>query len=201
MIIKKFKAKNFRNISECEIEFKDGVNVFLGKNAQGKTNALEGIYLFARGKSHRAKEDKELIRFGEEGFSISIEYEDNLGTNTLEYTLYGRERRRKKNGYRIDKARDMVGHFKSVLFYPDDLKLVKEGPEERRSFLNIAIGQIYSSYLGFYSNYKNALENRNALIKKANNGAYVDREEIISWSETLAKSATDIYIFRRGIAG
>ena len=197
MIIKKFRAKNFRNISECEIEFKSGVNILLGENAQGKTNAIEGIYLFARGKSHRAKEDKELISFGKDGFSIGIEYDDKLGDNTLEYTLYGRERRRKKNGYKIDKAKDFVGNFKSVLFTPDDLRLVKDGPEERRAFLNVAIGQIYPSYLSFYSSYKNALENRNALIKKANNGDYVDRNEIDSWSETLAKFATDIYIFRR----
>lgn len=197
MIIKKFRAKNFRNISECEIEFKKGVNIFLGENAQGKTNALEGIYLFARGKSHRTNEDKELIKFGESGFSIGIEYEDALGDNTLEYTLYGRERRRKKNGYKLDKARDMVGNFKSVLFYPDDLKLVKEGPEQRRSFLNVAIGQIYSSYISFYADYKNALENRNALLKKANDGLYVERAEIVSWSETLAKYASDIFILRR----
>ena len=197
MIIKKFRAKNFRNIKECEIEFRDGVNIFLGKNAQGKTNALEGIYLFARGKSHRAKEDKELVRFGEDGFFVSIEYEDNLGENTLEYSLYGRERKRKKNGYKLQSAKELVGNFKSVLFYPDDLKLVKEGPEQRRAFLNVAIGQIYTSYIDFYSNYKNALENRNALLKKANGGAFVDRNEILSWSETLAKYASDIYVYRR----
>ncbi len=197
MIIKKFRAKCFRNITECEIEFKRGVNILLGKNAQGKTNVLEGIYIFSRGKSHRAREDKELIKFGENGFSLSIEYEDALGDNTLEYSLYGRERRRKKNGYKLDKARDIVGNFKSVMFNPDDLQLVKEGPEQKRSFINIAIGQIYPSYLNFYANYKNALENRNALIKAQNNGLYVDRAEIISWSETLAKYAYYIYKFRR----
>jgi DNA replication and repair protein RecF len=197
MKIKRFRAKNFRNISECEIEFNSEVNILLGKNAQGKTNAIEGIYLFARGKSHRAKDEKELIKFGEKGFSLSIEYEDNLGDNTLEYTLFGKERRRKKNGYKISRAKDMVGNFKSVLFTPDDLRLVKEGPEERRAFLNVAIGQIYSSYISFYSNYKNALENRNVLIKKANGGEYVDRAEILSWSKTLAGYAADIYILRR----
>ena len=197
MIIKRFKAKNFRNISECEIEFAPGVNILLGKNAQGKTNALEGIYVFSRGKSHRAKEECELVKFGEKGFSLYIEYEDRDGENSLEYTLYERERRRRKNGYKLDKARDMIGNFKSVLFYPDDLQLVKAGPEERRNFLNIAISQIYPSYVAFYSNYKNALDNRNNLIKKANNAYPVDREEIISWSLSMAKYASDIYVFRR----
>ena len=197
MILKKFVARNFRNIESCEIEFSRGVNILLGDNAQGKTNAVEGIYLFARGKSHRAREDKELVSFGKDGFNILIEYEDKTGENRLEYSLYGRERRRKKNGYRIEKLRDMIGSFKSVLFYPDDLLLVKAGPDERRAFLNIAISQIYPSYINIYSDYKNALENRNNLLKKANKGLFVDREEIVSWSHSMARYARDIYLFRK----
>ena len=101
MIIKSFKAENFRNIEKCSIDFKPGVNFLIGNNAQGKTNAVEGIYVFARGKSFRAKEDKELIKFGSEGFRIYIEYEDKNGENSLEYIFYGRERRRKRNGCRL----------------------------------------------------------------------------------------------------
>lgn len=197
MIIKKFRAKNFRNICECEIDFSSGVNILLGDNAQGKTNVLEGIYLFSRGKSHRAKEDRELIRFGEDGFFLSVEYESDGRDNVLEYTLYGKERRRKKNGYKLGGVKELVGSFKSVLFYPDDLQLVKAGPEERRAFLNIAISQLYPSYVNFYSNYKYALENRNNLLKKIKDGLFLNREELESWSVSMAKYATDIYIFRR----
>ena len=68
MIIKRFKADNFRNIEKCDIEFSPGVNLLYGKNAQGKTNVVEGIYYFSRGKSFRGREDKELVRFGEEEF-------------------------------------------------------------------------------------------------------------------------------------
>ena len=85
MVIKRFKAENFRNIKRCDIEFDNGVNLLYGNNAQGKTNAVEGIYVFGRGKSFRASEDKELIKFGEEGFRIYIEYEDKNGENSLEY--------------------------------------------------------------------------------------------------------------------
>ena len=147
MRIKRFRAENFRNIEGCDIEFNSGVNLLYGNNAQGKTNAIEGIYVCARGKSFRASEDKELIRFGAEGFRIFIEYEDKSGINTLEYALFGRERRRKKNGYKIDKIRDMIGSFKAVLFYPDDLGLIKDSPDKRRDFLNIAISQCYNSYI------------------------------------------------------
>lgn len=197
MVIKRFKAENFRNIKSCDIEFCNGVNLLYGNNAQGKTNAVEGIYLFARGKSFRASEDKELIRFGAEGFRIYIEYENKNGKGTLEYALLGRERRRKKNGYKIDKIKEMLGSFKAVLFYPDDLGLVKDSPEERRAFLNIAISQCYDVYINYYSNYKKALENRNCLLKLSSKGMYVDENELISWSHYMAEYAAYIYSMRR----
>ena len=197
MVIKRFKAENFRNIKSCDIEFCKGVNLLYGNNAQGKTNAVEGIYLFARGKSFRASEDKELIRFGEDGFRIYIEYENKNGKGTLEYALFGRERRRKKNGYKIDKIKEMLGSFKAVLFYPDDLGLVKDSPEERRAFLNIAISQCYDVYINYYSNYKKALENRNCLLKLSSKGMYVDENELISWSHYMAEYAAYIHSMRR----
>ena len=197
MILKRFSAESFRNIQKCNIEFSPGVNLIHGKNAEGKTNAIEGIYLFSRGRSFRAKEDKELVSFGSEGFHISIEYEDGGGENSLEYSLFGRERRRKKNGYKLSRVTEMVGSFKTVLFVPDDLGLVKMGPEERRAFLNIAISQCYPAYIKCYADYKTALENRNAILKSSSKGLYYDERELICWSESMAEYATDIYIFRK----
>ena len=197
MIIKKFKAQNFRNIENCEIEFINGANIIYGENAQGKTNVIEAIYLFARGKSFRHQEDKELLKFGEEGFRISIDYEDYLGDNTLEYAFFGRERRKIKNGYKINKLSEMIGSFRAVLFFPDDLSLVKAGPEERRAFLNVAISQCYPSYISVYSSYKKALENRNSLLKKASKGEYIDDNELLSWSEAIAEYAAIIYSKRK----
>ncbi len=197
MYIKRFKADNFRNIESCDIYFDKGVNLIHGNNAQGKTNAVEGIYVFARGRSFRAADDRELIKFGTDGFRLYIEYSDKNGENTLEYSCFGRERRRKKNGYKIDKIKEMLGSFKAVLFYPDDLLLVKDSPEQRRSFLNVAISQCYDSYITYYSNYKKALENRNCLLKFASKGMYVDENELISWSYYMAEYASYIYVMRR----
>ena len=197
MIIKSFRAQNFRNIEECSLEFDEKVNILLGENAQGKTNAVEGIYLFARGKSFRRGDEKDLVRFGEEGFSLSICYEDKYGENKLDYAVFGKERRRRKNGYKITKASEMMGSFKAVLFCPDDLTLVKEGPENRRDFLNVAIAQCYPSYVGIYADYKKALENRNAILKNASKGLYYDEGELIVWSENLAEYASHIYLYRK----
>ena len=196
MIIKRFSAKDFRNIESCDIEFSEGVNLLCGKNAQGKTNAIEGIYIFSRGKSFRGKDDSELIRFGKEGFRIYIEYEEKNSKESLEYALYGKERVRKKNGYKIKKITEMIGSFKSVLFYPDDLRLVKGGPEERRSFLNVAISQAEPSYIKIYSDYKKALENRSCLLKLINKGFYQSIDEIDAWSESMAEYASHIYMMR-----
>jgi DNA replication and repair protein RecF len=197
MIIKRFSAENFRNIKKCDIEFSEGVNLLHGKNAQGKTNAIEGIYIFSRGKSFRGREDKELIRFGAEGFRIYLEFEDNMGKESLEYALFGRERLRKKNDYKISKITEMIGSFKAVLFYPDDLSLVKDGPEERRGFLNVAAANCYPLYIKYYSDYKKALENRNCILKMMQKGLYVDKNELDSWSASMAEYASYIYLFRK----
>ncbi len=194
MKIKRFRAENFRNITECELEFSDGVNLLYGDNAQGKTNAVEGIYFFSRGKSFRMSEERELTKFGAEGFRLYIEYEDKDGTHTLEYASFGREKRRIKDGYKVAKMSELVGNFRSVLFFPDNLELVKDGPEERRAFLNVAIAQIFGTYIDNYVKYKQVLENRNALLKKASKGQYIDEGELISWSEMLSEYAA--YIVR-----
>ncbi len=197
MILTSFKAKDFRNIEECFIEFSDGVNILLGENAQGKTNAIEGIYLFARGKSFRKSDERDLVRFGKEGFRTEIEYSDKMGVNSLEYSVFGKEKRRKKNGYRLKGASEFVGSFRAVLFVPDDLNLVKGGPEERREFLNVSISQCYPSYIEYYRRFKSALENRNALLKAASKGFYFDEGELICWSEVLAEYSSYIYDMRR----
>ena len=197
MILKRFRAKDFRNIESCDIEFAPGVNLLHGKNAQGKTNALEGIYLFSRGKSFRGRDDAELIRFGCEGFRISLDFEDKDGENSLEYALFGKDRLRKKNGYKVKKVNDLIDSFKAVLFYPDNLRLIKGGPDERREFLNVAVSQCYPSYISFYSDFKKALENRNCLLKLSSKGFYIDDGELLSWSESLAEYSSYIYVMRK----
>ena len=196
MIIKRLYAENFRNIEKCDISFSPGVNLLHGKNAQGKTNAVEAIYLFSRGRSFRAREDKDLVKFGTEGFRLRIDYEDADGDGSLEYALFGRERLRKKNGYKISRITEMLGSFKAVLFYPDDLGLVKDGPEERRGFLNVAASQCFPTYMKHYADYKAALENRNALLKLGSKGIYFDMRELESWSESMAEYASYIYLAR-----
>lgn len=197
MRLLEFCAENFRNIASAKIRFGSGVNLLLGENAQGKTNVMEGIYLFSRGKSHRGSSDREMLRFGSESFHIGIEYEDAVGKNALTYAFADGQRKRTKNGYKLDRVTDMVGSFRAVLFCPDHLGLVKAGPEERRRFLDIGISSCDSAYLKYYASYKKALEERSCLLKMMQKGFFVDQSELVAWSESLAEYSSYIYLMRR----
>lgn len=193
MKISKFKAENFRNIEKCEIEFTDGVNLIYGGNALGKTNVIEGIYFFARGRAFRTSSEKDLVRYGEEGFRIGLDYQTCDGEVSLEYASFGREKRRKRNGYAVKSVKELIEGFKAILFHPDNLSLVKGGPEERRAFLNVAAAQYYPAYISDYTRFLNALDNRNALLKNASKGMYVDDGELLAWSESMAEYSAIIY--------
>ena len=197
MKVKRFKAENFRNIGNCEIDFTDGVNLIYGGNALGKTNVIEGIYLFSRGRSFRTAQEKDMIKYGEQGFRVALEYESRDGESLVEYANFGREKRRRRNGYIIKSVREMIEGFKAILFHPDDLSLVKGGPEERRAFLNVAAAQSYPAYISDYARFSQALENRNAILKNASKGIYFDESELIAWSESMAEYASYIYLTRK----
>lgn len=193
MKIKRFRAENFRNIEKCDIEFTDGVNLIYGGNALGKTNVIEGIYLFSRGRSFRSAQEKDMIKYDAPGFRVSIDYESLDGECSLEYANFGREKRRRRNGYPVKSVREMIEGFKAILFHPDNLSLVKGGPEERRAFLNVAAAQYYPAYISDYARFSTALENRNALLKNASKGLFVDEGELFAWSESMAEYASYIY--------
>lgn len=204
MILRRLQAQGFRNIESCDISFESGVNLLVGENAQGKTNAMECIYYFARGKSFRGSSDASLIRYGDCGFSASISFCSNEREQTLSYTLENGVRDRRRNGVPLKKLSEMLGHFRAVLFFPEHLQIIKAGPYERREFLNIAISQNNPLYIGLYSEYNRILENRNILLKYAQKGLYVDTAELDAWSEQMARVAARIYMHRlsyvRGLA-
>ena len=197
MKVEKFKAENFRNIEKCEIEFTDGVNLIYGGNALGKTNVIEGIYFFSRGRSFRTAQEKDMVKYNTDGFRISLDYSDAGGESSLEYASFGREKRRRKNGYNVKSVRELIYGFKAILFHPDNLALVKGGPEERRAFLNIAAAQCYTTYISDYSRFSQALDNRNAMLKNASKGLFVDDTELEAWSNSMAEYAAYIYLMRK----
>lgn len=135
MRIKKLTLHDFRNYQDETFTFGDGLNVLTGKNAQGKTNCAEAVYYLCTGSSLRIRHDKQLIRRGTEFARISAEAETKYGTVTLGATVFESRRELTVNGNRVARAVDFLGHMNSVFFSPGELRLVQEGPYERRRFL------------------------------------------------------------------
>lgn len=158
--------ENFRNIEKCTFTFSKGVNIFYGNNAQGKTNVLEGIYLFAGGKSFRHAKERDMICFEKEASRVGIGYVTEERANKMEMRFFRDSKKQMyKNGVKILRSADFIGNFKSVLFFPDHLGIVKNEPAIRRSFVDGAISQLSSSYLASLLEYGKILEQRNALLK------------------------------------
>ena len=193
MFCKKIIYKDFRNIENASLEFCPGTNIFVGQNAEGKTSAVEGIYLFARGKSFRSQHDIDMIRFDCDYASIDMEFNDTRREHKMRIA-YSRDGRRlcKHNGVDIKKLSEFIGHFRAVIFCPNHLSLVKDGPSVRRSFIDTAISQIQPSYVGLLQKYNSILSQRNALIKNAYFQRDVFDATVEYWSEQLAEAAERI---------
>lgn len=197
MKAKKISLSGFRNIENATVSFSPDITFLLGNNAQGKTNILEALYLFARGKSFRGATDKEMTSFGREGYSVSLTYESENREEELFVSAFGREKQRKKNGISLEKQSELIGSFRAVMFSPDDLQMVKGSPSERRHFLDVAISQCYPVYIPVYAAYKKNLEERNALLKAMQKGFFYDEDMLAVYSEKLSLYAADIYLYRQ----
>ncbi len=193
MIVTRAGFANFRNIESLEVSFSDGVNVLWGMNGQGKSNILEGIYYFARGRSFRAATDRDLIRFGTDAAVWSIDYSGSGDSVfTLGAALSGGKKRLTRNGATLTGTSEMIGNFKAVLFSPANLSIVNGGPSVRRSFLDIAIGQLNRSYVSSLSVYRRNLFERNALLKRYASGNTVTNEEWEVYAQQLAVSGAEV---------
>lgn len=198
MNCKKIKVRNFRNIENAELDFCPETNILIGENAQGKTNMIEAIYYTALCRSFRQGSDRDLIRFGCESAEIENIYNDEYRDMNTKITLYCDRRQKKiqQNGLRISKMSDMVGAFKVVLFCPEHLSVVKEGPSMRRNFLDVAISQIKPLYMRSLQRYQTILKERNTLIKNAEENRQAFDSTVDVWSEQLAHEAAKITSYR-----
>ena len=190
MRIKKLLLKNFRNYGEEVFGFDEGLNVLYGKNAQGKTNCAEAVFYLCTGASPRAKKDKQLIKSGEESAYIRAEAEGRYGSVTIEANIYENKREVRVNGVKISKNADLLGNINSVFFSPGELRLIQDGPEERRRFLNVSNSQMSRSYYTALIRYNKILEQRNALLK--NRDIELIYETLPVWDAQLAHYAAEL---------
>lgn len=198
MNITKIKLENFRNYTNQEISFNKGINVIYGDNAQGKTNILEAIFLCSMGKSFRTNKDKELIKLSEDFAKINIEYEKSDRKGKIEYII-SNKKIISINGVKIKKLSELLGNINSIIFSPDDMEILKDGPQKRRKFLNMLISQLRPRYLFNLNDYNKTLEQRNNYLRQIK---YENKPKnmIDIWNEKLANHAQIIYEYRREFA-
>ncbi|MEF9916924.1 MAG: DNA replication/repair protein RecF [Lachnospiraceae bacterium] len=166
MKIKSLKLKNFRNYNLLSLTFDDKTNIFYGDNAQGKTNILEAIYLSGTTKSHRGTRDRDIIKFE----SNESHIETIIEKNGIEFKIDMHLKKNSPKGIAINKipikkASELFGIVHFVFFSPEDLNIIKNGPSERRRFIDLELAQLDKSYLSNLSNYNRIINQRNKLLK------------------------------------
>jgi len=165
MKVNKLTLKNYRNISELTILPCDGMNVICGENAQGKTNLIEAIWLFTGAKSFRSSKDSLFIKNGEEKAVCSLEFLSE-GIEKEAEIVIKEKRNAVLNGNNLKSASLLAGSFNAIVFSPNDLRIVTDGPSIRRKFLDLALGQLYPNYIEVLRKYTRAVTQRNQLIKE-----------------------------------
>ena len=195
MLITKLSASNFRNLLIENINFSSGLNILHGKNAQGKTNILEAIYFSAFGRALRGKSDSELVKWDKKESIIRIETNKN-GQRYLTDVLVEKYGKKAVKHFSVDKLpvkhiKDLFGKLLIVMFGPEDLRLIKNGPSERRRFMDMEICQLSQVYYNDIKEYHRILRHRNALLKTLQKDKS-DVDTLFAWDEQLVHYARRI---------
>lgn len=192
MRLNKLHLKNYRNYQELQIDFSKNLVIFLGENAQGKTNLLESIYVLAMTRSHRTNSEQELIGWNDEQSMIQGEITRGTSKIPLEIQLSKKGRKTKINHIEQKKLSSYVGQLNVILFAPEDLSLVKGSPQIRRKFLDMELGQINPIYLYDLVQYQAILKQRNQYLKQLNEKKQTDLLYLDILSEQLAKFGSKV---------
>ena len=197
MQITELTLRSYRSYETLHLAFDPGVQIFLGANAQGKTNIIEALYYAAFGRSHRTSSDAELIRVGADGAYIGLSFRRHDVPGELSFTFARGARRRITYAGESLRQRDLVGILPMVLFSPEDLFLVKGAPALRRRYLDAELSQASPAYYGELLRYTRILKQRNAVLKDIRERLAAP-EDLSPWDAQLARSAA--YIVTRRIA-
>lgn len=195
MIVKKLHLVNYRNYADESFSFSPGINVICGKNAQGKTNLVESIYLLSRGYSHKTGTLSDMARFESPGFFVQCEIEKDSIGHVLSIKVQDKKKTTTLNGKKESKREPILKVLTAILFEPDDLKIVKEGPEKRRRFINNEISGFKPGYPYMLKNYIKIQNQRNALLKEIKYDSTLALT-LDSWDEQLVKYGAGLMRYR-----
>ena len=196
MKLTNLQLQNFRNYESVQLEFTDGVHVFIGENAQGKTNLMESIYALAMTKSHRTTNDKELIGWNKEFATIKGTVEKTATKTNLELQFSKKGKIAKVNYLEQKRLSSYLGNLNVILFAPENLTLVKGSPQNRRKFVDMELGQMSSLYLYDLVEYNRVLKQRNTYLKQLAIKKKQPDEYLDVLSEMLSELASKIVFHR-----
>ena len=194
MYIEKIKLQNFRNYKQLELNLNKNINIIYGNNAQGKTNILESIFLCSFGKSFRTTKEKEMIKFNETNLIVEVFYQKKDRDGKIKIEI-GDKKQIYLNGIKIKKLSELLGNVNIVIFTPDDINILKDGPAGRRRFLDMMIGQLRPNYVYNLNMYLKTIEQRNNYLRQIREENKPE-EMLEIWDEKLADYAEKLFNYR-----
>jgi len=192
MRILSLTVQNFRNIEAASLEFPPGPQLFVGKNAQGKTSLLEAVYFLATATSHRTHRNNELIRKEAPAAFVSAVFESAGSQVTLSGGIDDKVRQFRLDGRQLPRSSDLYGHLRAVFFSPEDLEIVSGPPAHRRRFLDLGMCQIQPGMVRVLLDYRRVLRQRNALLKTRTSPEEARKHTLATWDPQLAKLGAQV---------
>jgi len=199
VILKSISLKDYRNYDSLELEFSDNLNIFYGKNGQGKTNVIEALFLCAVGRSFRTSKDSECIKTDKEEYSISLDIKENIAENIKISYNKKKQKSIKVDGLYLRKIGQLMGSLLAVIFSPEDMMLITEGPSARRRFMDMAISQLHSSYFFDLQQYNKAILQKNSLLRDIKRKS-MSVDTLSIWNDTISDFGSKIIIERAKFA-
>lgn len=202
MHIQEINLKNFRNYEALTLNPDPGVNLFFGRNGSGKTNLLEAVHYAALGRSHRISNDANVVRYGENNALSTLKISTSIGLREITVLFHPGDAQKKEiliDGKKIQRFSDMMGCLRCVIFSPEDLGLIREGPSVRRRYLDMMISQVSRRYFIALQQYRTGLEQRNAILKNLKANPTASRSMLSVFEEAMAEHAAEIIRERRRV--
>ncbi len=198
MYITRIYADGFKNLKKVDLSPHEELNIFWGKNAQGKTNLIEAVWLCTGVRSFRSTKDSKMIDIDKDHMTIEVSFKDNFREQTVRYSMDKNNLKEKDlflNGVKVKTPSKLFGQLDCVVFTPEDLDISKGSPEKRRQFIDLCVSQIKNNYSGVCAKYDRIIEHRNALLKNIAYGKS-SKDELEGWDTQLAQLGSYISLLR-----
>ena len=197
MHLMKIELTNFRNYDKFKLENLDNLNIIIGSNGIGKTSILESIYVCSLARSFKSNDENVMLKSGKDFFKIKVYFQDENKTRNLEYVYTDKGKKTKINNSLKKKISDFISQYKVVIFSPDELRIIKESPQTRRTYLNVSLSQINKNYVKLLNNYNILIKNKNEYLKRSFINSNMDSKYLDLLDEKISELSYEICSYRK----